>query len=180
MSETRPNQESEQDKKEPQEMTDEAREVIRLFQEAKLATDIEEQNKLLQNFYAGLMNIVTPEGERPNGQSDQELKRVVIDGKKLGGYNYLSVGGGTSGQRIYFKNHIIVPSGESPAIYGYDITPEEFQGQYELESKDRKPRWMTYYKPEGSDWSHGQPYWERFVKNFGNEIIDLVQNTDKK
>lgn len=152
------------------EMSEGASEVIALFQKAKQAEDHDKKVKLMQSFYSRLMQLITPKDEAHFNLSDQVLIDI-LNGKKMD--NYLSVGGGTSGQRIYFENHIIIPSGEDPHKYGFDLESTQFGGFYELESKDRKPRWMLYRKPEGKDWSYGQRYFECFIKEFGDTIVDL-------
>jgi len=144
--------------KDPQEMSEEAMGILKLFQEAKTTGSNEEkQNELLRAFYNGLMRIVLPEGEK----SDTELKEILLGkGKKYFYQDYFIVGGGSSGQRIYFK--------------------EYNNSSHNIESNDKKPRWMWYPKPSGRSWTFGEQYWERFNRNFGGEIVDLLQNIEAK
>ena len=147
------------------EMNERAREVILAFQKAKVAKNETEQAQLIQVFYQKLMKIVTPENEEFFQKIEKDLADIVLEGKDP---QYLSVGGGTAGQRIIFKNSIIIQNQSEQAKYGFDLQSNEFN---ELESQDGKPRWMVYGKPE----SHGQRYWERFIGAFGDEVVDLLQ-----
>lgn len=157
------------------EMNERVKEILLAFQAAKASENEEDRGKLIQDFYQKLRKLVTPENEEFFAREDRDLIDNVLEGRKE---MYLAVGGGTSGQRISFKNSIFAKTEEDAKKYGYDLESTEFAGSYELESLDGKPRWMVYGKPEGSDWSHGQRYWERFVSNFGDEVVDLLQKVE--
>lgn len=159
------------------EIHEQAREIILIFQRAKAAQDGTERARLMQEFYQKLIAIVTPPNEGFFERTDQDLINIVLENTT---HNYLSVGGGTSGQRIYFRNTIMIPMDKDAKKYGADLQATEFSGFYELESQDGKPRWMTYHKPEGSNWPHGQRYWEKFIATFGDDIVDLLQKIEQK
>src|SRR3989344_9568114 len=68
------------------------------------------------------MQIVLPEGERPHARADKDLLDIIIEGTGRD----LVVGGGTSGQRIFFRSCEMLENGTS------------------IESEDGKVRFMTY------------------------------------
>ncbi len=71
------------------------------------------------------------------------------------GEDCLSVGSGTAGQRVYFRNR--------------DIDGHK--------SSDGNVQWMWYPEPSQSDLSYGAAkYRERFLQIFGKDIVDLLQN----
>ena len=160
---------------EPQEITEEGKRIIKIFQEAKNTTDEKEKARLLQEFYDNLIRLVTPGGKRYHDVSDEHLDNVVMGGP--GSDHCLWVGSGTAGSRIYFNREIYVPEGKDPAKYGPDLKPNRDQ----LTSADKKPRWMWYPRPaEGGNWAFGHEFWERFMENFGDTTVDLLQNLDIK
>lgn len=165
------------------EMGPEASEIILLFQKAKEATDEKERLKLLEEFKVKLVRLVA-QATRTIAE-DQELPPILVTGvKKYSGDNIIILGGGTSGQRIFFKNKIEVYDQQKAERLGKDAKRTEFTWskgkpnelfEITLESADGQPRWMAYYKPEGGDWKFGERYWKRFVEVFGDDIVDLIQ-----
>ena len=167
------------------EMGPEVSEVISLFQKARKADDEKERIKLLEEFKLKLIRLLqsSTENSKPSFAESQELPRVLLTGeKKYFGDDMIFLGGGTSGQRIYFTNHVFLSNDASKADHiGKNAKRSEYRSEkderlsIELESNDGKPRWMTYFKPEGNDWKFGERYWKKFVEIFGDDTVDLLQ-----
>ena len=163
----------EQFKKET-ELSSEVRDLILTFQKAKEARTEDEQNMLLEQFRLKLLKIVIPEGEGLPSENVQRLRKVLLEGSQNIS-NYIPVGGGTDGQRIWFRSQITVKGEGELDRLGKGANVEPFQDTYALDSKDDKPRWMAYYEPEGSSRGYGERYWKRYMEAFGNQVIDLLQ-----
>lgn len=157
------------------EISEQAKEVIRLFQEAGEMLDEETRIKLLHKFHGKLQDILAP-GSDHYELSDEGLEEAISGRVPLG----VAAAARTSGQRIFFERSITVPQGENPSIYGPDLTPTEMFGEYYLDSKDKKTRWMRYPKPSDNDWEYGKDYWTRFHEHFGQDIVDLFQKLENK
>lgn len=149
------------------------RELKKLFQAAKKSTDQTEQFRLLRQFFEKLMAAVAPEGAHPK-QADENLKKIILE-RHFGPDNYLAVGGGTDGQRIFFMSGVVVNAQEAEQLGRGAVV--ETQGNFSfLDSKDNKPMWMVYTKPgdgKGNSWTHGKQYWRRFMQVFGYDIVNL-------
>lgn len=169
------------------EMGHEAREIISLFQKAKITADEKERLKLLEEFKIKLVRLLVQ--KTGTIAEDQQIPPILLTGeKKYFGDDTIFLGGGTSGQRIFLKKEISIYDDLAKAErLGKNATRKEFlwkKGQpgelleIMLESADGKPRWMAYYKPEGGDLKFGWKYWERFVEVFGDEIVDLLQENN--
>ena len=140
----------EQSKKES-ELSPEIKELLLTFQQAKQEKDEERQNGLLLKFREKLLHIVIPPGESLPSEHISRLRKVLLEGSQ-GISNYIPVGGGTDGQRIWFRDNVTT-------------------GDDEVSSTDGKPRWMAYYEPEGSSRSYGERYWKRYMEAFGNQVV---------
>lgn len=131
------------------EVSQEARELINLFQRAK-NTIGEERTNLLRQFLNRLHELISP--GRATWTPDNQLSEIIIDGIDK---SPIPVHTGTEGQRIYF-------SPNKP----YDGTPK---------SVDGKAQWMFYPKPPKDDRYGGKEFYDRFVVNFGEEIVNMLQ-----
>ncbi len=162
-------------------LTPEAKEIISLFQQAIKETNEQEQDRLFQEFYMKLNQAVTPRDRKPKTSEMLYYMKDVALGKSRD--KTLYIGSGTSGQRIYFQNHIVIPSNERDKIarLAKDARIIEAGEWVEAESIDGKPRWMRYSQPgggQGGDWELGKEYWNRYMKTFGEEIVDLLQEIE--
>ena len=80
------------------ELTPEAREVVRTFQEASNLIDQGERKRMFKEFIEKLLRLTSP----PEwGIPEQEIPGIIIGTNRRD--NYAIVGSGTSGQKIYFS-----------------------------------------------------------------------------
>lgn len=141
---------------EEQKLSPEAREVIKIFQEAIKTTDLDAQKKLVREFYTKLLLIIDPKGGHHPNWNDKDLVEVILYGRDscAGG---LWVGTGSSGERIIFINYLL---------------SEDFNDK---ETEDKMSGWMIYAKPEQGSGNWAFEFWQNFTKHFGGEIVDLRQ-----
>lgn len=155
------------------ELKGEARELILLFQRARVSQNSEEQLALFQEFYNKLMEMVTPVEESVPKESAERVRQNV--NREPGSGGYLSVGSGTSGQRIFFRNAIYVENEAQAQQLGRGAKTEKIEDKLEMTNEDGAPRWMHYPKPGKNDGAHGERYWKMYMARFGNEMVDLLQ-----
>jgi len=155
------------------EISPDAQIIINLFGRLKRSRGEEEQRELAQLFYTQLVELITPKGEGHFQENSKELIKILLENSAAPN-NYISVGSGTDGHRIWFKNGIRVPSEEEVRRLGKDAIVEKEEDDCWLRSKDGFPRWMAYYKPSSSSWPYGEKYWNRFMDNFGHPVVDLL------
>ncbi len=162
------------------ELTPEAKEVFALFQRAKQTQDEKEQLALFKDFHTKLVRLLTPSQETPLIKvSGERIKKVVLG---LDPFNYIALGGGTGGQRIFLEKWVTIYNDRDKAErLGKGAEREIYtENEITLKSADGKPRWMKYPKPSGGDWHFGERYWNKYIEVFGDEIVDLEQEVESK
>lgn len=169
-------------KSEKFEITDHAKKVIGLFKAAKMEQNSEKQEELLQQFHEKLLDILIPPSrskfDRQIFYSDKKLRKIILgENRQYFSDDLISFGTGSHGSRIYFMNNINLTGVEDSNKYAADFTAEELK-RGSVKSRDGKPRWMFYKEPSASDGQAARQYWEGYIKNFGDSIVDLEQNIE--
>lgn len=165
-----------------QKLTAEAKVVVGLFQEAQKAADPIEKKRLLEEFVKKLVKLLSPSKSSNLMAKDQGVPAFLLTGiHKYFQDDCAHLGGGTAGQRIYFKNYITIYNDPARAEQlGRNALKTVYKDEIALKSADDKPRWMSYPLPEGNDLKFGRDYWPLFITNFGSDIVDLLQDLEKK
>jgi len=152
ISKTMPDSETKFRPDDRRELSDDAKEAIRLFQAANAETDEDRKAELAMQFAKKLMSLVDPTGVSLLEDADPKIKALrPIFGKD----EYFVVGSGSSGRRIRFRN------------YNPDNEDEV--------SEDGENRWMHYRKPSDEDWASSHKFWEAYMQTFGSESVDMLQ-----
>lgn len=161
------------------EMSERGKEVVRLWQACKSATDPAERRRLAIEFYEKLAWASTPQVQKEETDKDViNANRVtkqnsghyyndaeadclvddILNRGEIGG-NGKEIGTGTRGERIFF--HKTDSKGKNP-------------------STDGKVRWMIYpdptflYENSSSAKNQKKVWWSAFVATFGSNEVDLI------
>ena len=126
------------------------KELIAIFQEAISSSDLERQKKKTREFYEKLVKLINP-GKENSNYSDEDLVKRIVWGEDPASAGGLWIAGGSSGQRILFRNYN--PETE-------EVTP------------DRMVRYMIYPEPSSIGWE----MWHKYILHFGGITVDLRQN----
>lgn len=170
----RKGQQEEQGSREPI-ITPEGKAIIDLFQQAQHAEE-EEKKRILQEFIKRIVKALSPSEQSSFLAKDQGVPKILLTGeKKYFGDDCMHLGGGTAGQRIFFRESVFLTDPERAEDLGKDAIREETKTDILLKSRDGKVRWMAYPFPEGNDYKFGKEYWVKFIEVFGGDIVDLLQ-----
>ena len=131
------------------ELGKDAQEVLTLFHQAKASFDPKKRLGLLRKMADKLAVLIDDPGKN-FPVPDNNLDRLILNGVNPNS-DYLPIGTGTSGERVYFLSR----------------HPES-----NLKSSDGKVRWMFY--PWNENKKFGRIYYERFLNQFGTDIVDLL------
>jgi hypothetical protein len=120
-------------------------------------SDPSKRLQFLEEFKTRLVDLVS-DGSRQSAR-DQKVPAILATGEeRYFGDDYIFVGSGTSGQRIYFLKDSSEPGG----------------GQEE----SKRVRWMGYSEPRERDRQFGERYWKKYMEIFGSEKVDLLEGMD--
>ncbi|MBI4049196.1 MAG: hypothetical protein HY395_00035 [Candidatus Doudnabacteria bacterium] len=135
------------------ELTPQAKELIGLFQRARNSASPQDKTALLREFVNKLHELISP--GRSTWTPDDQLSGIIVEGVDK---SPIPIHTGTNGQRIYFSRN-------KP----YDGTEK---------SADGKVQWMFYPEPPKDDRYGGREFYNRFLENFGDEIVDMLRKID--
>lgn len=136
------------------ELTSQAKELIGLFQKAKSTDNLEHKIALLRQFVDKLHELISP--GRSTWTPDDQLAGIIIEGVNK---SPIPINTGTEGQRIYFSKR------------------KSYDGNEQ--STDGKVQWMSYPEPPKDDRYGGREFYNRFLENFGHDIVDMLQKLEK-
>lgn len=134
-----------------EEISDEGRAAIRLWQQA-YDSDGATRFNYLQQFHAALHRICDPSTKILSNSDEEHLVRVLIEGDG----QYLYIFAGSAGERIMFRS----------------VDTEARARGEEIATLDSRVGWMLYRKPSGDV---GMTFWENYIRHFGKEQVNLRQ-----
>lgn len=134
-------------------LTEKGKAVLALYQSAREATSESDQIRRLQQFSLSLVQLIDPVNPKYEPNVGKELIGVLTKG------GILYIDAGSSGDRIYFRDHRYADGGRVE------------------ESPDGKVRWMAY-PARSCVFPHQKDILEKFLANFGGEEIDLMQKLE--
>ena len=144
------------------ELTKEASEVLKIFQQFKVSSETNKQIELAEKFSESLLDLVDPKhlGEHNKAPRGQKLVKLLTDGILDGINNHtLYFSTGTSGNRIFFSDHLTNPN----------------ESLKDIESIDGKIGFMFCPKPDSNI---GLEEYNNFVKHFGSSQVDLMRKLE--
>ena len=88
----------------------------------------------------------------------------------------ITFGSGTAGERIFFFFDLCLKEGEDPRDFGLGDEGLMYNEKRRmLEMSGYKRVFMVYPNPvENAGYESQLPFWENFVKNFGNDRVYLL------